>query len=137
MRRATSRHSFVAEYHLQLWAELCPPKSNVEALAPMRLYLEIGPLKRWLRLTEVIRVGPPSNGVGLRRNQSCCAVAWAFWRWELCIMNFGCLSPAVGGILLRQLEPTNRTPEGETAMHHPEILDPWDGTSELSLLGRE
>jgi hypothetical protein len=35
----------------------------------MPLYLEMEPLRRWLRLIEAIRVAPASNGIGVLINE--------------------------------------------------------------------
>lgn len=40
-----------------LWTEWYPPNSYIEALPPVWLYLELGLLRRYLRLKKVIRVG--------------------------------------------------------------------------------
>lgn len=63
--------------HSPLWIELCPTPQviswspnllDLKGLTPWkRLYLELGPWGRWLRLTEVIRVGP--NLIGLIRRK--------------------------------------------------------------------
>lgn len=40
-----------------LWPESCPPNPRVEVLT-LEVYLETGPLRRAVRLNEVVRVGP-------------------------------------------------------------------------------
>lgn len=52
----------------ELWTELCAtpqPNAYVETLNSSVTYLETGPLKRYLRLNEVIRVAPRSSVTGV------------------------------------------------------------------------